>query len=719
MKTYEEMDFHPKSEKLVEILCAKTGNTNPLFFRVIAAYYISLVASMMRCSVITNDGDIPTNCYAIALATSGAGKGKSINVMEEQVINQFQSNFREHTLPTLADTHIPILAVGRANKRGTDPDTELVNAVAEYERMGPMFFSFDSGTAPAIKDIRHKLLMAKIGALNLQIDEIGNNLTGVMEILAPYLEMYDVGKIKQKLTKNTSENKRVEEIIGKVPANMLVFGTPTKVMDGGKTEDEFFSLEETGYARRSFHAYATDHTRDPETDPVKILAKERASTTGTFLEDLSDFLGDMADPVHANKRLRVSDPVELLFIEYRVKCELQANKLGMYDEMRKAELSHRHFKTKKLAGAYAFLDGSPEITEDHFYYAVKLAEESGKAFESMIARDRAHVKLAKYIADRRIPLTQHDLLEDLPFYKGAVSIRQDMMQSAIAYGYHNNIIIKKSFDDGVETVKGETLEKTDLKKMMVSYSQDIANGYQPDTAEFDDLYKMTQAPGIHWASHAFNNGHRSEDDAIPGFNMLVFDCDGTIQLSTAQLLLAEYKALFYTTKRHSDQNNRFRIIMPMNYVLRLDAKEHKEFWNNVFEWLPFEVDHASSQRARKWLSCAVDEDGNPGQYFYQDGEMVDVLPFIPKTSKNEEFKTRMLDQQGMDNLERWVINNIGNGNRNSMLLRYSMILVDGGFDFQGVLDRVTALNNKIADKLEEAEIMATVMKTVGKALASK
>jgi hypothetical protein len=712
MKTYDEMDFHPVSEKLVEILCAKTQNTNPLFFRVLVAYHFSLVASMMRCKIALDDGDIPVNLYACNLATSGSGKGKSMNLMKNKVIDQFRHNFTNITMPEVAEKKLPMLALKRANKKGLDPDEELKLVEDEYKRMGPMFFSFDSGTAPAIKDIRHKLLMIELGSLNLQIDEIGTNLTQVLEILAPYLELYDVGEIGQKLTKNTSDNKRVEEIFGLTPANLIMFGTPARLLNGGKTEDEFMTLQDTGYARRCFVGYSKEHTRSGETDPVKILAARRNNNTGTFMEDLSDELGDLADPVNINKRLHMSDPVQLLFIEYEVQCQAIANAMNEHEEMRKAEITHRYFKAMKLAGAYAFIDGSPEITESHAYYAIKLAEQSGEAFDMLLSRDATYVKLAKFLASMNRPMTQHDLVEALPFYKGAKNVKDDMMSLAIAYGYQNSIIIKRDFTDAVEFIRGETLKVTDLNGIKVSYSQDIAQGYTADTAKFEDLHKMTQLNGIHWCNHAFKGGHRSEDDAIPGFNIVVLDIDHGVNLSTAKMLLKDYKALFYTTKRHTEAENRFRIIIPINYELHLDAKDHKEFWENIYAWLPFEVDHASSQRNRKWLS-------NNGHYEYQDGQMLDILPFIPKTTKNTEFKAKVLDQSGMDNLQRWVINNIGDGNRNNMLLRFAMILVDGGFDYQGVLDQVTDLNKKIADKLDDAEIMATIMTSVGKALAKR
>jgi hypothetical protein len=168
----------------------------------------------------------------------------------------------------------------------------------------------------------------------------------------------------------------------------------------------------------------------------------------------------------------------------------------------------------------------------------------------------------------------------------------------------------------------------------------------------------------------------------------------------------------YTTKRHTDQEHRFRIILPINYELALDARDYKEFMSNIYEWLPFDVDTATNQRARKWMS-------HQGSYEYNEGDVLDALPFIPKTSKNEERKALMHSQQSMDNLERWILNNSGDGNRNNMLLRYAMILLDAGFDFEGIRSRVVSLNDKMPDKLDEVEIMGTILVTVAKTLAKR
>lgn len=713
MIPFEEMQYHPTSEKLVETICNRTQSVEPLFFRVLVAYYFANTASHMRCSIATPDmGDIPVNLYALNLAPSGFGKGRSINILEEEVFNQFRQRFLEETFPLLAETNLPKLSLSRANRKGTDPDEELIRVQKEFDNTGPMLFSFAEATAPAVKQMRHHLLMANAGALSLEVDEIGTNLSASAEVLGPYLELFDKGKIKTKLVKSTSDSKRLEEIRGTTPTNLMMFGTPSKLFDGAATEQMLYSFLDTGYARRCFFGYIKGVQRQTDLTPQEIFARSTSQGNSVFLEQLADQLENLADIINVNKKLVIQETTSLLLIEYKLLCEKAAAKLPDHEDMKKAELSHRYFKVLKLAGAYAFIDDSPEVTQGHVYNAIKLAEESGAAFQSMLNRDRPYVKLAKYLAGVKRDVTQAELVEDLPFYKGGSAQKNELLTLAIAYGYKNNIVIKKSFADGIEFIRGETLKETDLDKMVVSYSADITTDYRNDTAPFDQLHRLTQAPGMHWVAHHLNGGYRNEENCIPGFNMVVVDVDGTCNLSTAKLLLKGYKYLIYTTKRHTDTENRFRIVFPINYTLELDAKDYKEFMSNIYEWLPFEVDTATGQRARKWMS-------HDGYYEYNEGDVLDALPFIPKTSKNEERKAVLNSQQSMDNLERWAINNIGDGNRNNMLLRYAMIFVDAGFDFEAIRQKVISLNDKIADKLDEVEIMGTVMITVAKAISKR
>jgi hypothetical protein len=715
---FDSVDFDaiahdPISEDIVEVLCTKTQNKSKLFYRVLVAYYLSKISSMMHTRVkLHGRRELPVNIFAINLATSGFGKGHGVNIIEKELIHQFRDRYVNETFPIVASSNLPKIAHQRAARKQTDPDDEMARVEKEFESLGPIEFSFSEATVPAVKQLRHKLLMAQAGSLNLEIDEIGLNLLGSTDVLTAYLELFDAGDIKNKLTKNTNESKRLETVPGMTPANLLMFGTPSKLFNGGKVEDEFYSFLDTGYARRCFFGYNKYYKKDLNISGAQLYDEIENSNADQVLQALSDKFAILADPVNFNQLMHIPKDVMILLLDYKIWCERLADTLGEHEEMRKAEISHRYFKAAKLAAVYSFIDGLINVTEDKLMAAIKLAEESGKAFEQILNRDRNYVKLAKYLSEVGTEVTQADLVEVLPFYKGGVAQKQELLNLAIAYGYKNNIIIRKSYTDGIEFLSGESLKETNLDKMKVSYSTHVAYNYLCEEVPFDMLHKLTQLDGYHWCSHHFAGGHRCEEKTLQGFNMIVVDVDGGVSLDTAKLLLKDYKALYYTTKRHTEQENRFRIVLPLNYTLKMDAKEYKEFMDNIYQWLPFEVDTSTGQRSRKWLS-------HTGHYEYIDGQLLDVLPFIPKTSKNEEHKQRILDTQSLSNLERWFVNNTGTGNRSNQLIKYALLLVDSGKTWDEVRVAVLDLNQKIPDKLDDAEVMNTIMVTVSKAIASR
>lgn len=707
---------HPAIVGMVDVLCNKTGNTDRGFFNVEAAYFLAKMASSMRATIVTNDrGEVPVNIYALALATSGYGKGHSVSIVEDSFLVQFKKRFMQDTMPVLADASLWRIANIRGAKAGTDPQEEYDSLCSEYKRAGAFPFTFDSGTTPAVKQLRHKLLLAECGSINLQIDEIGLNLIGATEVLTTFLELYDQGKVKQKLTKNTADNTRGEELDGKTPTNMLLFGTPSKLLDGGPTEELWWQFLETGYARRCLFGIGQQTQRaylnqTPEEIYRHLTAPQNTST----ISSLAAHFYKLADPDKFGWRMSVEEDVGIALIAYKSACEIEADKLADHEEIRKAELSHRYFKALKLAGAYAFVDESSEITMQHLNQAILLVEESGESFQSILNREKTYVKLAKYIATIGTEVTHADLLEALPFYKSGNAARNELMGLATAWGHKHHIVIKKTFENGIEFFRGETLKETNLDEIIISYSDNWAYEYTNETAPFHDLHLLTQSKGMHWANHHFKRGHRAEENTISGFNMITIDVDGGISLAACHELLKEYKFMTYTTKRHSETENRFRLMIPMNYELYLDTEEYREFMNNVMQWLPFETDESANQRCKKWESF----DG--GNYFINaDAPLLDVRDFIPRTAKNEAFQQGMKSIESLDNLERWFAARIGMGNRNNNMLRFAMVLVDSGADFSTVSNQVRAFNKKLSNPLSDEELNSTILVSVAKKLATR
>lgn len=707
---------HPAIEEIVDVLCNKTQNNDRGFFRVEVAYFLAKMASCMGATIVTKDrGDLPVNIYAMALATSGFGKGHSVNIIEDGFMSGFRKRFMEDTMPVISNDRLWKIANDRSARQGTDQQEEFDKVEAEFKRAGAYPFTFDSGTPPAVKQLRHKLLMAGCGSINLQIDEIGSNLLANVDVLNLFLELYDQGKVKQKLTKNTAESQRGEELDGKTPTNLLLFGTPSKLLDGGQTEDQYYDFLDTGYARRCIFAIGHLDRR-----AYNVLTAEeiyhnltKQDNTAAVAKWANKF-HTLADPNIFGFKMVVEDAVGIRLIEYKIDCERQAELMADHEEIRKAEISHRYFKALKLAGALAFVDQSSFIDISHLEQAMLLVEESGAAFQTILNREKAYVKLARYIASVGKEVTHADLLESLPFYKSGNAARNEMMTLATAWGYKQHIIIKKTFNEGIEFFRGETLEETNLDEMVVAYSDNFAYNYLGERVPFDQLHILTQNADTHWINHHVKNGHRSEENVISGFNMIVIDCDGDVNLNTCHELMKDYKFMTYTTKRHTDEENRFRLIIPMNYKLDLDTEEYKEFMNNVMAWLPFKTDESANQRAKKWMSC------EKGTYHYNmEAPLLDVRDFIPRTSKNEQFQQQMQQVQSLDNLERWFAGRIASGNRNNQMIKYALALVDSGWGYNQVQQSVREFNKKLANPLPDDELNSTVLVTVAKRYASK
>ena len=205
-------------------------------------------------------------------------------------------------------------------------------------------------------------------------------------------------------------------------------------------------------------------------------------------------------------------------------------------------------------------------------------------------------------------------------------------------------------------------------------------------------------------------GYRDSKHVIPGFNLAIVDVDGQIDIKTADWLLEGYKYLTYTTKRHTKENNRFRVIFPLSHKLYLSKEDYKDFMENFYDWLPFEVDRQTSDYARKWMT-------NDGMNVYHEGELVDTTLFIPKTKKSEERKILIANQHGMKNVERWFLNKAEPGNRNNHIIRYGLMLVDSGLPAEDVQNRVISFNSKLGSgKLDDLEIASTIMRTLHKKL---
>lgn len=709
--------YDPTMEKILGIIERKTNNNSHNYFRVVISFYLAQVASSMRCKIKGKvNNNVPVNMYACGLMQSGAGKGHSQDILESQVVNKFRNTFMNSTMPHVAKTSLEKLATQKSIVTGMPVDECLKALTAEYMDYGNFPYAFDSATGPAFKQVRAKAQLAKIGALSFICDEIGSNILANPELLAIGLEVFDLGKTKNKLTKDSANSKRAESREDPVPTNMLWFGTPAKLLNSGKEEDEFYSQLQAGYARRLFYGEGIKQNKKFKSGKEfrEDLLKGNSDKT---LQDLSDSLGILSNLQYYDKTLLLGDAEEELLYDYQLYCEQRAESLSdeATEALSKAELSTRHWKALKLAGAYAFCEKSNTVERRHLLAAFKLAEDSGQSFRKIMYRDPDFVKLAKYISKAGKPLTYAALAEVLPFFKDKQKQATEyLITLASAWGYDNGIAIKSFEINKIPFLEGQRLEETNLDKIIISTSNDISNNYQNQEIPWTKINRLGKANGLHWCTHHFMpdtahpelGNHRSQKYVIPAFNLLALDIDGNCSIESAQEILKNYTYCIYTTKSHTEATPRFRIILPMKYKLFLNKDDYSIFMQNIFDTLPFVgIDAQTKDIARKWLT-------NDGQVFMNKGELFDPRPFIPDTAQDRERKEKIKQYGDIDNITRWFLERIKEGNRNCQLFRYGMMLKDQGYDINEVESRILGLNAKLDKPLDINEIHTTIIQSI-------
>lgn len=720
---YNKMPNNILVEQMVNTICGRTWNEDREFFRLVTCYFLTKIASNMRCSVTSKSvGRIPVNMYSILLGRSGYGKNRSVHILEGEYIGKFTERFMEQTYESIAEANInkkfygseqppanmlPEVKGGKCEGMVAEPiDNPLKK---ELEAAGPFVFGFDSGTTPAIKQFKNSLALSGVGAISCEMDEIGSNLSNNLEMMNLFLELYDVGQAKTKMIKNTGEQKREADRGGNIPTNMLLFGTPSRLFDNDSTEELFWDLLETGYARRCF--FALGERKKPieyfKQDPREMYLKELEMCNDDSIEAISSYLAKLADKEFYGWNITVPDSVEILLNQYKLDLETKAEALDESRFIERSELENRYFKVIKLAGVFSFIRGSKEMGEQDFLEAASIAEKSGEALYRILHQDKGYMKVAKFINAAQEPITTADLQERFPWFKGTKV--KETLYNASAWGLKNDIVIKSEKTNGIDLYSTVKLEKTNLDELIFSVSQNMAQNFNGGTLAFNQIERLTNYPNLNICNHTFKDNYRDLKHCEEDFNCIVFDVDGGLQVDSFKELFHKYKYFLHETKSSTLENNRFRVYVPTKYKLRLSTNEYKEFMANVMDMLPFKIDEMSCVPSQMWASTP----GKPN-YLHEEGELFDPLPFIEGTFQNTNRKEQIKSNKTakLDKVEAWFVKEMDIGNRNKMLLRYAYMMVDRQYALKDIEKAVLSLNEKQAHPLDIQEIKETIMVSV-------
>lgn len=709
-------NYHPLSEQMVDIICTKTQNVDRAFFRVEVAYYLCKMASNMHVSVKTaTDNIMPVNAFALAFAESGYGKNYSQNIIEEQMLGGFEQHFMEVIYPETAKKSIAKKAHQIAHRvSGLNEIDVAADLEKSFSEMGEFLYGFPEGTSPALKQLCKAISYASVGAASLEMDEIGYNIGNNQEMLVTLLELYDVGKTKEKLIKDTKDTKRGKTLKGCTPSNVFAFGTPAVAFDGGRTEQIIQSLLKAGYGRRSFFAYgdmAVKHSVSTDSDAAFLQLTDTGLLTA--IADINAKLTSLASMDMVGIQLYINGDAERFRLKYNQHCHERAIKISEYRPVERAEMLHRVAKVTKLAGAYAFVDNASEIEIHHLEYAIALAECSGESLKRILNQPKAHVRLAKFLCDYGSPVTEADLVEYLPFYSGSIAAKRDLITLATAYGHRNAMAIKSFEESGVTMWEGEALEPTDSDNLIISTSDQLADNYNSLTASLARFAEFCGEKDANFCNHHFKNGqvgkgNRSKATCLAGTNTVIFDVDETkLKPSVIHALFKPYNHIIYETKSSTEDAPRYRIVLVLSHLVKFDDVEYKKFCKNIAAWMPVDVELPSLQREKKYRTYAGTK------VYYQDqGQNLNVMAYYPNTKEAEDnmkFNSSLLAAR-IRGMQKWVIHTASKGNRNNTLYAYAKFLQEHTkYTNDEITKRVKAINDKLMEPLEETELEGTIL----------
>ena len=659
------------------------------YMTLLSLFGLSTVTNNARVSieVPTDKAVISANIYNLCVASSGTGKSRSLSYLEDLMLKE-------------ADDYLKVKGKEYLDK--ADPfDMESVNKlVSEGVRVAPMF---KSATDAGIGALRSIMDVVGIYGVNIAIDEIGSVLTKEYDMLSDtLLNVFDKGNSKPNLRRSTG----VKATVNPIPHSLMMFGSATMLFNcKPEVESSLFSLLEAGMCRRCCFAVVETKTNKYTLD--------YSGETKTKIDYISNRIKNIAVDLE-QKVLVPSEECAKFYSNYEMECRDASTFISEFNTLNIIYVQNKHWLALKLSGIIAASEMSEIIELEHFMKAVEIVDESYNHLNSIVNRKEKYEVLVDYLLDKGTTESEYTLTKELPFYKEIKNKRQ-FLELAKGYAYDSNITLQIHDKRNITFYSARGKTKTDLDKpLMFSYSTDMSEGYYTNTeGTWKDFYKVLSADGLCYSAHSFKGNKRSNETALTGFQLIILDIDGGVDLETAKILFDEYTYLIATTRNHQIEKkgiiaDRFRIILPMEYALDLEADTYTQMMKNMFDDLPIEVDRLADI-GRMYFSSKDCE------HWYNEGRLFNADKYIPYTQEEETYKkeSTRLSKKNINGISQWVIRNQGIG-RNQSLIKLALLLVDKGFSHSEAKEEIMRVNEQFDTPLSKSELERTIFKTISK-----
>ena len=353
-------------------------------------YRLSNIASQMHIKVDTKSGYQPTpvNTYTLVLLNSGGGKNSSLGLLDRWFFGDAFSKIRDKIYPIFKEK-----ALQELEDKGIDRSIHNWTQSVSNATVSGMFAYAES------------FRLCGFGSLNVEIDEIGNAVTSKAELFEMLLTPYDNGDF-QPVAKRSDSNSM--DISG-LPVNLYSFGNKVRLFNGDQTERSFIHLIDEGYGRRFI--FVDDNSKSAIKTPEEIMKEmELSEDTRRNRQSDRDYIASIITKSNFSKVLEMDYEAMYMYAVIKSESDSYLDEHKGLPPAVQADISERYFKTAKLAGVYAFFDGSDTVTGKHMEQAYEVVKESSNVLQELRRVKPLHDRLLEALLNESKPVTSQYML---------------------------------------------------------------------------------------------------------------------------------------------------------------------------------------------------------------------------------------------------------------------------------------------------------------------
>ena len=354
-------------------------------------FKMSSLVSQLRLKVDTQAGfgTAVSNFYGLSLSSSGSGKSVGVNLLDGFYFGEAFEFIKRDVFPKF--------------KQRCEAELEVAGIERQLHAWTP---KISNATLSGLYAYGETYYLAKMGAISVQIDELGDAVIGKAELFDILLECYNNGDFPAQAKRSDANALDIDGI----PVNLYAFGDPTKLTSGDNTERAFQNLLKTGYGRRFI--FSKDENQDAgDRSPQDIVREMKASQQiKVDRQEDRDFIKSLITISNMNRVLTLTEEALLFYATVQSEGENYVRNNPTLPEAVSADMLNRTFKLVKLASIYAFFEGNDEVEVQHMKEAFEIIDESSKVLAEIVKIKPTHVRLLESLLKEDKPVTSQGML---------------------------------------------------------------------------------------------------------------------------------------------------------------------------------------------------------------------------------------------------------------------------------------------------------------------